>query len=223
VLRRGRVTVLGALPAPARRAVFAAARRRGARLVKARFVARRASLPGAHQIGNLGVALHVLEAARRAGLRFDLRKARRGVGRAVWPGRLQRIGGRPRFLLDGAHNPAGARALAEYLRDQQPFVLVFGAMRDKNVRAMAKTLFPLAEHVVLTRAGLRRAAAPSEIARRAGALGRRAILGGSPPRALAHARALAGPRGLVVVAGSLYVVGAALELLGRGTRRRARP
>jgi dihydrofolate synthase/folylpolyglutamate synthase len=181
------------------------------------------ALPGAHQIGNLAVALRVLRAARHAGLRFDSSRARRGVEKASWPGRLQLVPGRPSVLLDGAHNPAGARALALYLRERRPFVLVFGAMRDKNVRAMAKSLFPLAERVVLTRAGLRRAATPSEIARRVGRWGATAIRAPNPRRALDRARALAGPQGLVVVAGSLYVVGEALRILRRRTRRSARP
>jgi dihydrofolate synthase/folylpolyglutamate synthase len=113
-------------------------------------------------------------------------------------------------LLDGAHNPAGARALARYLARLPPFVLVFGVMRDKDVRGMARALFPLARAVVLTRPASSRAASPTEIARRAGALAARAHRVADPMRALSLARRLAARTGTVVVAGSLYLVGALL-------------
>src|SRR5439155_12697969 len=69
--------------------------------------------------------------------RIDERAIVRGIAAARWPGRLEWIEGRPGLLLDGAHNPAGARALAGYLArlDTRP-VLVFGAMRDKDIAGM---------------------------------------------------------------------------------------
>jgi dihydrofolate synthase/folylpolyglutamate synthase len=90
------------------------------------------------------------------------------------------------------------------------FVLVFGVMRDKDVRGIAEALFPRAGEIVLTSPVSRRAAAPAEIARRAGVLARRAHRVADPRRALALARRLAGRDGTVVVAGSLYLVGALL-------------
>jgi dihydrofolate synthase/folylpolyglutamate synthase len=234
VLRRGRETILGPLPPAARRTVAAAARRRGARLVDAmrgaevratrrgidvrtpeRHYLQLRPLPGAHQVQNLVVALRLLEAARRAGLPIDLDAAGSGINRTRWRGRLQWIPGRPRILLDGAHNPAGARALASYLRGIGPFVLVFGVMRDKDVAGMSATLFPLAQEVVLTRPAVRRAATPAEIARRAGRAARGAHRESDPVRALRLARRLAGRDGTVVVAGSLYLVGAVLQAVRR--------
>src|SRR6185436_6268045 len=73
------------------------------------------ALPGAHQRANLAVAVRLLEEARAAGLVFDLGAAVRGTSGARWPGRLQWLPGRPPLLLDGAHNPAAALALARYL------------------------------------------------------------------------------------------------------------
>lgn len=229
VLRRKRAAVLGPLPPEARRAIASVARRRGARLVDAlRHVRATESasgialrtpvrsyrglrpLPGAHQVANLVVAVRLLEAAREAGLPVSLDAIARGIRRVSWPGRLQWSSGRPRLLLDGAHNPAGARALARYLARLPPFVLVFGVMRDKDVRGMARALFPLARAVVLTRPASSRAASPTEIARRAGALAARAHRVADPTRALSLARRLAGRAGTVVVAGSLYLVGAFL-------------
>jgi dihydrofolate synthase/folylpolyglutamate synthase len=259
VLRAGRATVVGPLAAPAARAVAREARGLGARVVEARRgarlapagrapgtfdlrttvsrYARLAPLPGAHQRDNLLVAVRLLEEARRAGLRVKLERVADAVARVEWPGRLQRVPGRPPLVLDGAHNPAGARALAAHLRDGPPFVLVFGAMADKDVRGLARALFPLASGIVLTRPRLPRAATPAALARRAGRLAAGARREPRVSRALALARRLAlgcGAGTEVVVAGSLYLVGAALALLEReaarvraaaprGSRTRARP
>jgi dihydrofolate synthase/folylpolyglutamate synthase len=226
VLRAGRSTVIGPLPPEARRAVRARAREIGARVVEARRTtgeqtAPLRALPGAHQRDNLRVAVRLLEEAQRAGLPVDLRKLPRAVAETRWPGRLEEVSGRPPLLLDGAHNPAGARALAAHLRAGPPFVLLFGAMADKDVEGLARELFPLAIAVVLTRPRIPSAAAPGELARRAGRLGARAHLQPSVARALALARRLAlahGPTTTVVAAGSLYLVGAVKERLEREAR-----
>jgi dihydrofolate synthase/folylpolyglutamate synthase len=238
VLRRGRATILGPLSASARRAVETVAARVGATLVvapdgttvrsvrpgleietPARRYAGLRPLPGSHQVENLLVALRLLEAAHRAGLPVDFDAIARGINRTRWPGRLQWVPGRPRLLLDGAHNPAGARALAAYLERLEPVVLVFGVMRDKDIAGMAAALFPLAREVVLTRPAVRRAASPAEIARRVGRAARRAHRRRDPKLALRLARRLAGPSGTVVVAGSLYLVGAVIEQARRDARR----
>ena len=219
VLRSGRPAVIGALPAAARRAVEKVARRVGARLVDASRVRRSLPpglLPGDHQRQNARVALGVLEEARRAGLAVDLRRVPRAFASVRWPGRLQWVeGARPPLLLDGAHNPDGARALARFLRTRRPFVLVFGVMADKAVAAMARVLFPPAHAVVLTRAPGSRAATPEAIARSAGLPATRARLERSVPRALRLASRLTPPGGIVVVAGSLYLVGDVLRRRGR--------
>jgi dihydrofolate synthase/folylpolyglutamate synthase len=241
VLRRGRTTVVGSMPREARRAIATRARAVGARLVDARrgVVVRAGSggldvrtpvaryralhpLPGAHQHDNLLVALRLVEVAKAAGLALDLRRAAEGIETTRWPGRLQWIDGDPPLLLDGAHNPAGARALAAQLRTLPPFVLLFGVMADKDVEAVAARLFPLAAAVVLTRPRVSRAASPTAIARRAGALGRGAEREADPRAALALARRRAkalGPGTPVVVAGSLYLVGEVLALR-MGVRRK---
>jgi dihydrofolate synthase/folylpolyglutamate synthase len=240
VLRAGRATVLGPLAPEARAAVEREAAAAGARLVTARegVAVKETSdglevrtplftyhgvrtLPGAHQRHNALVALRLLEEARAAGLAVDLGAAAAALAQTRWPGRLERIviEGAPPLLLDGAHNPAAARALAAYLRDAPPFVLVFGVMADKDVEVMTRILFPLAHAVVLTRAPTDRAAAPEEIARRAGEAARRAKLEANPRRALALARRLAPAGGQVVVAGSLYLVGEITRILR--TARRA--
>ena len=100
-------------------------------------------------------------------------------------------------------------------------MLLFGAMSDKDVPAVAQALFPLARAVVLTRPGIARAASPDELAARAGALARDAHRVATVPRALARARRLAKASGkgtIVVVAGSLYLVGAVTAAVARRHR-----
>jgi dihydrofolate synthase / folylpolyglutamate synthase len=240
VLREGRVTVLGPMAEEARGAIVEEAQRRGARLAdttrdtEVRPAPRGVDLatpagiyrglrplPGAHQRANLAVAVRLLEEARASGLAVDFSATAKGIARTRWPGRLQRIPGRPPLIVDGAHNPAAARALAEELRGQGPFVLVFAAMADKDIARMGRALFPLARAVVLTKVRGGRAADPDEIARRVGPPARGAHRAPTVAAALARARRLSGPRGLVVAAGSLYLVGEVLRS-ARG-RRGSRP
>jgi dihydrofolate synthase/folylpolyglutamate synthase len=231
VMRRGRVTVRGPMPAAAARVLEACAAETGARLVDAsagasleRSAAGRVDLrtplghypglrplPGAHQLDNLLVAVRVLEEAHAAGLAFPLERAAAGVSGVRWPGRLQEVPGAPALLLDGAHNPDGARALAAHLAGSPRFVLLFGAMADKDVESMSAALFPLARAVVLAGLAEPRAASPAELARRSGSAGARQAA--DVRQGLALARRLAGPGGRVVAAGSLYLVGEVLDLL----------
>jgi dihydrofolate synthase/folylpolyglutamate synthase len=175
-------------------------------------------LPGAHQHDNLRVAIRLLEEAKAAGVPVDLGRVGEGIGATRWPGRLERIEGEPPLLLDGAHNPAGARALAAELRAQRPFVLLFGAMADKDVEAITRELFPLADGLVLTAPRMARAASPVELQARGGESARAAVLEPNLRLALRAARRLAGPRRLVVVAGSLYLVGEVKALLEKERR-----
>jgi dihydrofolate synthase / folylpolyglutamate synthase len=171
-------------------------------------------LPGEHQRLNLVVALRLLEEAQAAGVPVDLSAVPARISKTHWPGRLQELAGPPRVLLDGAHNPAAALALARYLGPLPPFVLLFGAMADKDVEAVGRTLFPLAAHVIVTRPAGSRAAAPEEIVTRVGEVPSRVEAVATVPEALARARERATPGGLVVVAGSLYLVGEVLRLMG---------
>jgi dihydrofolate synthase/folylpolyglutamate synthase len=232
VMRRGRPTVVGPLPASAMRAVRAEARGVGARLVEARRGSRVVEheddpgavdvrtpvgdyrgirpFPGAHQRDNLLVAIRLLEEARTAGLAVDLDTVPAAVSRTRWPGRLEWVEGDPPLLLDGAHNPAGARALAAHLKGLGPYVLLFAAMNDKDVAGLARPLLRGASALVLTRPRLARALEPEDLARLLGRAARGAHLQRSVPRALALARRLARAEGRsipVVVAGSLFLVG----------------
>jgi len=180
----------------------------------------RVGLLGAHQAANVAVVLAVLDGlARRWQLTADQATIRRGLADARWPGRLEllRHDGR-RFLLDGAHNPAGAGALARALGDlglRRP-TIVFGAMRGKRVAGMLRALAPLDPSFVFTRVDDPKAHAPDELVR-----AWRRIGGGEARTAPDATAALAAADGdPVVVAGSLYLVGAVRGMI-TGTREEA--
>jgi dihydrofolate synthase / folylpolyglutamate synthase len=141
---------------------------------------------------------------------------RLGLTRVRWPGRFQVIGDRPTLVLDAAHNPAGARALAASLREMfgsATLTLVLGISRDKDAAAMLAALAPLAHRLILTRAAVPRAADPETLRR----LAPPAVPVVQTVASAAGALALAtGPDAteVVCVAGSLFLVGEVLALLG---------
>jgi dihydrofolate synthase/folylpolyglutamate synthase len=120
-------------------------------------------------------------------------------------------------LFDVAHNPAGAWALRSTLSatyEDRPLVFVFGAMRDKAIGEMAEILFPLAERIIATHVDNPRAATPTEIRQAAHRVSVEIDEAHDVPSALAKAQVAAGTRGLVVVTGSIYIVGEAMRTLG---------
>ncbi len=233
VVRPNRAVVVGPMDAEAFGKIGEISRKRRARVIPAfQGVALRRSdgeirvrtprgsyahvhpLAGAHQRINLVVAIRTLEALDAAGLSVDLPRAVAAMSLAVWPGRLERIAGPPPVLLDGAHNPAGAKALAAYLKEtREPHILVFGAMRDKHFKEMGETLFPLARRVVATRVRMTRAATTKQLAEIGQITGQDVIEEPSIRGALSKAASLARSGETVVVAGSLYLVGAVRRLL----------
>jgi dihydrofolate synthase/folylpolyglutamate synthase len=112
-------------------------------------------------------------------------------------------------LLDGAHNPAGARALRAFLNEfwEGPLTLVFGAMSDKDIDGLAAALFDLATTVVLTRVRDRRAAPGPRLGKFALSRPNNVIFTETVRQALSWARSVTPPEGLIVVAGSLHLVG----------------
>ncbi len=184
----------------------------------------RVGLLGSHQATNAAVAVALLDALREDGERrgrplpADEAALRSGMAAARWPGRLELFpagaAGRD-ILLDGAHNPAGARALARALDELgvERFPLVFGAMRGKRVTAVLRALAPRRPLPVFTAVTDPHAHRPEDLLRtwrRVSPDARGAAAGtvvATPVDALARAVALGG-RGPVVVAGSLYLVGA---------------
>jgi len=163
----------------------------------------RLGLAGEHQHDNAAIAAAALCALESRGLPVPVSAVRRGLADVRWPARLERIDGRPSFLLDAAHNPDGCEALARYLACEvrRPRVLIFGVMSDKEYPRMLKSLAPHVEQIVYIEPQIARAATTAELQHclpGAAAKGARA--------ALSHARRAAGQNGLVVCAGSIFAV-----------------
>ena len=171
------------------------------------------ALPGAFQRDNAQTALAVL-AAVRATLPVGVAAVRTGLATTDWPGRLAELARDPRILADGAHNPQGVAALARELPGLtagQPTTLVFAVMADKDWRTMLEALLPHAARVVATRVG-RRGLDPALVARAVD--GRVPVQVVEPAReAIASACRSAGAGDVVLVAGSLFLVGEAYALL----------
>lgn len=168
-------------------------------------------LRGRHQITNVSLAIQLAESLAARG--FDINRSAiiKGIEQAQHAGRLELVYGRPQLLFDGAHNPAGALALREYLDEfvTQPITLVFGAMRDKNLEEMAGLLFPRAACLILTKPDNPRAATVETLRELATGTTdeNRIILEPVAKRAIDAALQQTPPDGLVCVTGSLYLIG----------------
>jgi dihydrofolate synthase/folylpolyglutamate synthase len=176
------------------------------------------SLPGFHQGENAAVAIRAAEVLGRVWRPLDRQKTVEAVGRTQWEGRLERIGLKLPVILDGAHNPEGAASLAAYVRDivRKPVILIFDSMKDKDIRAIAAPLFPLARTVILTRVPMARAAEPEEVLRCWKGRLDNILTEPDVGKALKLAKRLAGARTPILAAGSLFLVGEIKRTLSRG-------
>lgn len=176
-------------------------------------------LVGRHQLRNIALAIAAAEELKNKGFPVTAESVETGVRQTRWPGRFQVIAaqeGWPEILLDVAHNPAGAWALRAGISacyGERAFTMVFGAMRDKAIGEIAEILFPLSERVVAATAQNPRSASPEEIRAAAHRTGTEILEADSVPAALDKAREFAARDGLIVVTGSIYVVGEAMREL----------
>ncbi len=167
-------------------------------------------LAGEHQVENAATAALALLRAGSAPPDIE-----RGIASAEWPGRLERVSANPDIILDGAHNPAGARALAAYIDrfyGGRPVRLIYGAMRDKAVEEISGILFPRARQVIVTAPKQTRALAPESMREIAEHSDLR--VAATLEEALAMVRD-AGPEEAIFITGSLFLVAEAREILGR--------
>jgi len=176
-------------------------------------------LLGRHQLRNVALAIAASEELSKQGFDITADSIERGIRETRWPGRFQVIaatGGMPEYVLDVAHNPAGAWALRSTLSSayaDRPWTLVFGGMRDKALAEMAEILFPLAERVIATQADNPRAASPQEIRETASRVSVEIEDANTVTTALKLARAAAVSNGLIVITGSIYLIGEAMQAL----------
>jgi dihydrofolate synthase/folylpolyglutamate synthase len=187
------------------------------------YPALRISMLGAYQVDNACLALAAIECLRRSGIALDEHAVRHGLERAQWDGRLERVDSRPAIYLDGAHNPASANKLASVVRELKPAyrrtILVIGILGDKDHRGVLSALVPLADHVVATRPQYSRAMDVVTLATEIRTLHPSVDMAETLETAIAKARAAAVPEDLILITGSLYVVGDARSLFFPGTCR----
>ncbi len=221
VVGEGSTLVVGQLDGEAAAVARRACREHGVALVRA---PADAGVPlaarGAFQRPNFALARAAAEAFLGE---LDEGAVRRAGASVVVPGRCEVIGQAPLTVVDGAHNPAGARALAGSLPElvgDRPVVGLLSVLEDKDAAGMLGALLPCCDSLVLTSNRNPRALSPAtlqSLARQVEPRGHRAELEPDPRRALARAREMAGPDGAVLVTGSIYLVAD----LARGEAARA--
>lgn len=235
IIKPGIAVVCGPVPEAAARTIETIATDAGARVVRAADVVRVARRPdgaidfasprhtldavhlaleGGHQVDNATVVVALLAELDRLGIPVDERAARSGLSDAIWPGRLERMStADAEVILDAAHNPAGATALGRYLTEigWTDCVLVFGAMRDKDVPAMLAALRPVCRRVVCTTANNPRAIPADELAVLAAGIRGWTVDADRSPAAALERAVRAGDR--VVAAGSMFLIGPLRDIL----------
>ena len=177
-------------------------------------------LIGRHQLRNVALAIAAAEELGRQGFPVTAASIESGIRETRWPGRFQTLPATedaPEYVFDVAHNPAGAWALRSTLSAgyaDRPLTFIFGAMRDKAIGEMAEILFPLAERVIATHADNPRAATTGEIREAAARTSTIIEEAADVAAALAMAKTSVRADTLVVITGSIYIVGEAMRLLG---------
>ncbi len=193
------------------------------------------ALLGRHQLSNAGCALAALELLERQVITLGEARVRRGLSTVRWEGRLGRVPparSGAGVVVDGAHNPAGARTLRAFLEESRPshpgrLILVVGILRDKDIDGILGELVPMADEVIVTRPRNERAASADDLkrhlekhavpaARLPDGQGRRAVrvtVREPLEEALRYAQSAAAAADLICITGSLYTVGEARSYL----------
>ncbi len=189
------------------------------------------TMKGSYQVGNASLALAALELLLEHNIQVTDQQIRTGLSSTRWPGRLEefcvstsRTGARPsakdnrlRFLLDGAHNPAGVKALQLALEKEFSYsrlILVWGAMSDKDITTTLETIAPMADQILFTRPESERSAMPEDLMNcLPETMIDRAESVASVEKALQVAAERATEDDLICIAGSLYLVGRARQIL----------
>lgn len=176
-------------------------------------------LAGRHQLDNAACALALLEAVSERGLPVSEGAVREGLRTVHWEGRLETVESRPTLVLDGAHNPDAAAVVALYLDDFRRqhsgsrVIVVLGMMQDKDREGFLDHLLPHADEVIVTQARVSRSATAQELETSLRARGRTASMVPDPADAISLARRMAAPDDLILVTGSLMLVGEAKAIL----------
>ena len=170
------------------------------------------NLLGFHQIINATTALGATEVLEDLGYTVSNDAMIEGLKEVEWPGRLEMVCFSPRVVLDGAHNPAGALVLKESLKKEFQYhhlILLIGMMKDKDIESVLHLLAPRANHLILTRPHIDRAAPPTSLKKALGQKGKRAEIIEDLKEAIDKGLAMTKEEDLLCITGSLYTVGEA--------------
>lgn len=174
------------------------------------------SLIGRHQADNAALAVRACQFLAENEPRLTAAAIKFGVAQARWPGRFEIFTGAPTVILDGAHNPDGARTLRHTLDAVYPgraIVFLFGVLADKDHGEMARRLFHPSDRAIVVEPNSPRAASACEIADEISGYVAAVSVAADIASGLLQAKLWAGPQGIVCVAGSLYMIGDARQLL----------
>ncbi|MDP3804208.1 MAG: folylpolyglutamate synthase/dihydrofolate synthase family protein [Candidatus Omnitrophota bacterium] len=172
-------------------------------------------LLGSHQVVNSATAIGAIEALRFSGITIPMEAVRKGIESARWPGRLEIVGRKPLVILDGAQNRASALALANAVKKifkHKNLILVLGVSKDKDVKGILDELLPISDFVVLTKSKvIERALEPVKIREFIGE-DKKVLLTSGIEEALSKVKELAKPEDLILITGSLFLVGEARDI-----------
>ena len=175
-------------------------------------------LLGEHQAFNAATAVACIERIRKEGYTVPRTSIYDGLREVRWPGRMQVVGRSPVILLDGAHSPTSAEALCKAIREifrYRRLILVVGLMRDKDLQAIGQVLCPFAAEIITTQAFDNPRVIPAEeIAQAWLETGANFHVCPSVREAIPLAQSIATPSDLICIAGSIYIVGEAMKVLG---------
>jgi dihydrofolate synthase/folylpolyglutamate synthase len=173
------------------------------------------SLLGAHQVANAATAIGAVEALHFSSIDINKGSVSSGVRNARWPGRLEVISKRPYIIVDGAQNRASANALVKAVERAFKYnrlILVLGVSKDKDIKGILEELVPAADKIILTKSKVpERAALPAKIKELMSPGDKDIYLTNTVEEAIARARSFADPEDLILITGSLFVVGEAMQ------------
>jgi len=174
------------------------------------------NLLGRHQAGNASLALAATEVLMQKGVAIKEDHIRQALNRVSWPGRLETVCQEPQIVLDGAHNLAAARNLGRYLAETYPdnkIIMVAGILDDKPAEEMLSALLAICDHAVITAPTIDRAIPADVLARTARKFVAKVDEQPTVDRAVARALQIVRQDQVICIAGSLYVVGEAMQTL----------
>ena len=166
-------------------------------------------LQGKHQGENAAIAIAACDVLSQRWMPLDREVIIQGIEETRWEGRLEIFSRCPLVIMDGAHNEEGVKALKSYINEFVPVprILVVAFMRDKKIKRIADILFPLAEQIIITRFPYFRGASPEDVKAEANKFREKILLEPDVRRAVKKALSMAGLKGCILIAGSLYLVG----------------